>query len=57
MLQFYIFSHVVNDHYKGNRTRNAIVRQDFPTALMEQIKEKENAERQAQIYHQMVNEQ
>lgn len=33
-----------------------MVRQDFPTALNEQIKEKENAERQAAIYHQMINE-
>lgn len=48
---------LVNDHYKGNRYRNQIVRQDFPTALSEQIREKENAERQAMLYHQMVEEQ
>lgn len=33
------------------------MRQDFPTALSEQIREKENAERQAMLYHQMVEEQ
>lgn len=47
----------VNEHYKGNRYRNQTVREDFPTALSEQIKEKENAERQAALYHQMINEQ
>lgn len=34
-----------------------MVRQDFPTALNEQNKEKANAERQAALYHQMINEQ
>ena len=48
---------LVSEHYKGNRYRNQIVRQDFPTALSEQIREKENAERQAMLYHQMVEEQ
>lgn len=47
----------VNEHYKGNRYRNQIVREDFPTALNEQIKEKETAERQAAIYHEMINAQ
>lgn len=47
----------VNEHYKGNRFRNQVVRQDFPTAVNEQNKEKENAERQAALYHQMINEQ
>lgn len=47
----------VNEHYKGNRYRNQTVREDFPTALSEQNKEKENAERQAALYHQMINEQ
>lgn len=48
---------LVNEHYKGNRYRNQIVRQDFPTALSEQMREKENAERQAMLYQQMVDEQ
>ncbi|XP_058448400.1 probable serine/threonine-protein kinase DDB_G0280133 isoform X2 [Malaya genurostris] len=47
----------ISDHYKGNKHRNQIVRQDFPTALSEQIREKEDAERQAALYHQMINEQ
>ncbi|XP_065088894.1 uncharacterized protein LOC135710287 isoform X2 [Ochlerotatus camptorhynchus] len=47
----------INEHYKGNKHRNQIVRQDFPTALSEQIREKEDAERQAALYHQMINEQ
>lgn len=54
---FFQFRIVVNEHYKGNRFRNQVVRQDFPTALNEQNKEKENAERQAALYHQMINEQ
>lgn len=33
------------------------MREDFPTALNEQQKEKENAERQAALYHEMINEQ
>lgn len=47
----------ISEHYKGNKHRNQIVRQDFPTALTEQIREKEDAERQAALYHQMINEQ
>ncbi|KFB49551.1 hypothetical protein ZHAS_00017558 [Anopheles sinensis] len=47
----------ISEHYRGNKQRNQIVRQDFPTALSEQIREKEDAERQAALYHQMINEQ
>lgn len=47
----------ISEHYKGNKHRNQIVRQDFPTALSEQIREKQDAERQAALYHQMINEQ
>ncbi|CAO1352772.1 unnamed protein product [Diamesa hyperborea] len=56
-LAYQLQSQEINDHYKGNRHRNQIVRSDFPTALSEQIREKENAERQAMLYHQMINEQ
>lgn len=56
-LAYQLQSQEINDHYKGNRTRNGQVRQDFPTALHEQIKEKENAERHAALYHRMINEQ
>ena len=59
-LQIYIFlgfCFIVNDFYKGNRTRNAVVREDFPTALQEQIKEKETAEKQAEAYRRRLREQ
>lgn len=49
--------HAVHEHYRGNRYRNQVVRQDFPTALTEQIKEHDIAEQQAALYHQMVNAQ
>lgn len=55
-IQFY-FSFLVSEHYRGNRFRNQVVRQDFPTALSEQIKEKEVADQQTQLYQQMVNAQ
>lgn len=47
----------VNEHYNGNRFRNQVVRQDFPTALHEQIKEREDADRRAAMYYQMIGEQ
>lgn len=47
----------VNEHYNGNRFRNQVVRQDFPTALEEQIKEREDADRRAAMYYQMIGEQ
>lgn len=51
------FSPPVNEHYNGNRFRNQVVRQDFPTALHEQIKEREDADRRAAMYYQMISEQ
>ncbi|KAG5674756.1 hypothetical protein PVAND_004706 [Polypedilum vanderplanki] len=56
-LAYQLQNQEINDHYKGNRYRNQIVRQDFPTALTEQLREKEDAERQAMLYHQMIEEQ
>uniref|UniRef100_A0A1L8DNE4 Putative serine/threonine-protein kinase n=1 Tax=Nyssomyia neivai TaxID=330878 RepID=A0A1L8DNE4_9DIPT len=56
-LAYQLQSQEITEHYRGNRFRNAVVRQDYPTALHEQIKEKEYAERQAALYHQMINEQ
>lgn len=50
-------SQEINEHYRGNRFRNQVVRQDFPTALSEQNKEKEVAEQQSALYHQMMNAQ
>lgn len=45
------------DHLSGNRFRNALVREDFPRAKTEQLKEQEMAEQAAAIYHQMLHEQ
>uniref|UniRef100_A0A182RDS6 CCDC50_N domain-containing protein n=1 Tax=Anopheles funestus TaxID=62324 RepID=A0A182RDS6_ANOFN len=56
-LAYQLQNQEISEHYKGNKQRNQIVRQDFPTALSEQIREKEDAERQAALYHQMINEQ
>lgn len=47
----------VSEHYQGNRFRNQVVRQDFPHAVDEQLKEREEAERRAAIYYQMMREQ
>ncbi|XP_066256152.1 coiled-coil domain-containing protein 50 isoform X1 [Euwallacea similis] len=46
-----------SDHLSGNRFRNAVVREDFPRAKTEQLKEQEMAEQAAAIYHQMLQEQ
>ncbi|XP_053673118.1 uncharacterized protein LOC128723406 [Anopheles nili] len=56
-LAYQLQNQEISEHYRGNKQRNQIVRQDFPTALSEQIREKEDAERQAALYHQMINEQ
>ncbi|KAM7352458.1 uncharacterized protein ACRADG_004964 isoform 2-T2 [Cochliomyia hominivorax] len=56
-LAYKLQSQEINDFYKGNRTRNAVVREDFPTALQEQIKEKETAEKQAEAYRRKLREQ
>lgn len=55
IIYYDIFS--VSEHYSGNRYRNQLVREDFPTALSEQMKERQNAERQAALYHEMINQQ
>lgn len=34
-----------------------MIREDFPTALSEQLKEKESAESRAAMYHDMINQQ
>lgn len=58
MFFFLLFSFdLVNEHYRGNRFRNQVVRQDFPTALSEQIKEKEVADQQTARYHEMTHAQ
>lgn len=47
----------ISEHYTGNRYRNAQVREDFPCALDEQLREQELAEQAAALYHQMIAEQ
>lgn len=56
-LAYHLQNQEINEFYNGNKFRNAVVRQDFPTALHEQIKEKEDAERKAVLYHRMMMEQ
>ncbi|XP_061386908.1 uncharacterized protein LOC133321853 [Musca vetustissima] len=56
-LAYKLQSQEITDFYKGNRIRNAVVREDFPTALQEQIKEKETAEKQAEAYRRKLKEQ
>ncbi|XP_059220899.1 uncharacterized protein LOC106082456 isoform X3 [Stomoxys calcitrans] len=56
-LAYKLQSQEITDFYKGNRTRNAVVREDFPTALQEQLKEKETAEKQAEAYRRRLKEQ
>ncbi|XP_041450675.1 uncharacterized protein LOC111080720 isoform X3 [Drosophila obscura] len=56
-LAYKLQSQEINDFYKGNRYRNGMVREDFPTALHEQIKEKEQAQRQVEAYRRRLTEQ
>lgn len=47
----------ISEHYQGNRLRNMVVREDFPRALDEQLREQRLAEQAAAVYHQMLAEQ
>lgn len=49
--------YAVTEHYKGNRHRNQLVREDFPTALGEQEKELIYAEQKAARRHELVQQQ
>ncbi|CAH0547341.1 unnamed protein product [Brassicogethes aeneus] len=46
-----------DEHLTGNKFRNQLVREDFPTAKNEQIREQQMAEQAAAIYHKMLAEQ
>lgn len=46
----------VTEHYRGNRQRNQLVREDFPTAVGEQEKELIYAEQQAARRHERVQQ-
>lgn len=54
---FYYYYFLVTEHYSGNKHRNAQVRQDFPCAVDEQVREQHLAEQAAALYHQMILEQ
>lgn len=44
LISINFFLYIVDEHYNGNRSRNAIVRQDLPTAKEEQEREVREAE-------------
>lgn len=44
----------MQEYYTGNRSRNAIVREDFPKARDEQKREEEEA---VAKYHQLIQQQ
>ncbi|XP_060520419.1 uncharacterized protein LOC132698400 [Cylas formicarius] len=56
-LAYRLQSQEFTDHLSGNKFRNAVVREDFPRAKNEQIKEQIMAEQAAAIYHRMLEEQ
>ncbi|XP_031348447.1 coiled-coil domain-containing protein 50-like [Photinus pyralis] len=56
-LAHHLQSQEINEHLQGNRFRNALVREDFPHALDEQLREQQLAEQAAAVYHQMLAEQ
>lgn len=56
-LAYHLQSQEINEHYTGNKSRNALVREDFPRALNEQQREQQLAEQAAAIYHKMLAEQ
>lgn len=46
-----------HEHLSGNKFRNALVREDFPKAKDEQLREQRMAEQAAAIYQKMLQEQ
>ncbi|XP_018320863.1 J domain-containing protein DDB_G0295729 [Agrilus planipennis] len=56
-LAYQLQNQEITEHYKGNKQRNALVREDFPRAVDEQLREKQLAEQAAMVYHQMLEEQ
>ncbi|KAJ8922269.1 hypothetical protein NQ315_004207 [Exocentrus adspersus] len=46
-----------DEHLSGNKFRNAMVREDFPRAKDEQLREQRMAEQAAAIYQKMLSEQ
>ncbi|GJQ84273.1 hypothetical protein Trydic_g2936 [Trypoxylus dichotomus] len=56
-LAYQLQSQEISDHYKHNKHKNAQVREDFPCALDEQLREKRLAEQAAAVYQKMLAEQ
>ncbi|CAG9864144.1 unnamed protein product [Phyllotreta striolata] len=56
-LAYRLQSQEFHEHLSGNKFRNALVREDFPKAKDEQIREQQLAEQAAAIYHKMLAEQ
>lgn len=56
-LAYQLQNQEINQHYSGNKQRNALVREDFPKALDEQAREQRLAEQAAAVYHRMLAEQ
>lgn len=56
-LAYRLQSQEFNEHLSGNKFRNAVVREDFPRAKDEQLREQRMAEQAAAIYQKMLAEQ
>lgn len=56
-IAYHLQNEEIQQHYTGNKQRNQLVREDFPRARSEQMKEQEMAEQAAAIYHKMLAEQ
>ncbi|XP_021920790.1 coiled-coil domain-containing protein 50 isoform X2 [Zootermopsis nevadensis] len=56
-LAYQLQTEEIKHHYTGNKSRNALVRQDFPHALDEQRREEKEAASLRAMYHQMVHQQ
>lgn len=56
-LAYRLQSQEISEHLSGNKNRNAQVREDFPCALDEQVREQRLAEQAAAVYHKMLAEQ
>lgn len=56
-LAYQLQNQEINAHYNGNKQRNALVREDFPCAKDEQIREQQLAEQAAAVYQKMLAEQ
>src|SRR5699024_5469330 len=56
-LAYRLQSQEFSEHLSGNKYRNALVREDFPRAKDEQLREQHLAEQTAMIYQRMLAEQ